>query len=88
MTTNADDRPDVDPSRDRFEDRLAQLEEIVGRMEDDSVGLEEALDLFERGMQLAKACRERLESVEQRVARLLDNDGDEITTTAFEQEEG
>jgi exonuclease VII small subunit len=41
------------------------------------VGLEEALELFESGMQLARSCRERLEEVEQRVARLLDSDADQ-----------
>jgi exodeoxyribonuclease VII small subunit len=56
---------------ERFEDQLARLEEIVDRLEDDSVGLEEALELFEQGMRLAKACRTRLEAVELKVARLL-----------------
>lgn len=56
-----------------FEEQLAQLEDIVSRLEDDSVGLEQALDLFERGMGLATSCRKRLESVEDRVRHLLAN---------------
>lgn len=56
---------------ERFEEQLAQLEEIVARLEDESVGLEEALELFERGMALSRACRSRLEEVEQRVEKLL-----------------
>lgn len=64
---------------DRFEDQLARLEEIVDRLEDESVGLEEALGLFENGMDLARRCRARLEEVEQRVTQLLEteNGGDE-----------
>ena len=58
---------------DRFEDQLERLEAIVARLEDDAVGLEQALDLFEQGMALAKACRTRLEAVEQRVSRLLED---------------
>jgi exodeoxyribonuclease VII small subunit len=58
----------------RFEDQLAQLESIVARLEDESVGLEEALGLFENGMDLAKKCRERLEDVETRVSQLLEGD--------------
>lgn len=65
---------------DRFEDQLARLEAIVDSLEDESVGLEEALDLFERGMQLAKACRARLESVEARVQKLLETADGEVTT--------
>jgi exodeoxyribonuclease VII small subunit len=59
---------------ERFEDQLGRLEEIVDRLEDDSVGLEEALGLFENGMDLARRCRARLEEVEQRVTQLLETE--------------
>jgi len=62
---------------DRFEDQLARLEEIVDRLEDESVGLEEALGLFENGMDLARHCRTRLEEVEQRVTQLLETENGE-----------
>ena len=71
---------------DRFEDQLARLEEIVTRLEDESVGLEEALGLFESGMELARTCRARLEEVEQRVTQLLQTDHDEEETADEEQE--
>jgi exodeoxyribonuclease VII small subunit len=59
---------------ERFEDQLENLEKIVARLEDESVGLEEALGLFESGMELARSCRARLEEVEQRVTQLLEDD--------------
>jgi len=62
---------------DRFEDQLARLEEIVDRLEDESVGLEEALGLFENGMDLARHCRARLDEVEQRVTQLLETEDGE-----------
>ena len=68
-----------DDRQERFEDQLARLEEIVERLEDEGVGLEEALGLFERGMELVKSCRTRLEQVEQRVARLLETEEGEAT---------
>jgi exodeoxyribonuclease VII small subunit len=77
--TGTSENPD---QNDRFEDQLERLEAIVARLEDDAVGLEQALDLFEQGMALAKACRTRLEAVEQRVSRLLE-DG---TTEDFDVE--
>ena len=74
---------------ERFEDQLARLEEIVGRLEDESVGLEEALGLFEQGMELASSCRSRLEQVEQRVARLLEErDPDGEATEELEVDGG
>jgi len=71
---------------DRFEDQLARLEEIVYRLEDESVGLEEALGLFENGMDLARRCRARLEEVEQRVTQLLESDNEEDEVADEESE--
>lgn len=59
-----------------FEEQLEELEAIVRRLDDESVGLEEALELFERGMGLAASCRRRLESVQHRVSELLEDGGE------------
>ena len=67
---------DAAKTGERFEDQLAKLEEIVARLEDESVGLEEALGLFEGGMELARSCRSRLEEVEQRVSQLLESESE------------
>jgi len=71
---------------ERFEDQLENLEKIVARLEDESVGLEEALGLFEDGMELARSCRARLEEVEQRVTQLLEDDAPEADTEDEELE--
>ena len=71
---------------DRFEDQLARLEEIVDRLEDESVGLEEALGLFENGMDLSRRCRARLEEVEQRVTQLLETENGEDEVVDEESE--
>lgn len=71
---------------DRFEDQLAKLEEIVDRLEDESVGLEEALGLFENGMDLARRCRARLAEVELRVTQLLESENGEDESPDEESE--
>jgi len=63
-------------SKETFEEALAQLEEVVARMEDEGVGLEEALKLFERGVKLSRRCRAQLSAVESRVEQLLAEAGD------------
>jgi len=78
---NAGEEPE-----ERFEDQLARLEGIVARLEDEAVGLEEALGLFEQGMALARSCRRRLEAVEQRVAQLLERDQSGSETAPLEVE--
>lgn len=76
----------AEPGEERFEEQLARLEQIVARLEDEGVGLEEALGLFEQGMALSRSCRRRLEAVEQRVSQLLDGDRGEGATAPLEVE--
>lgn len=76
-----------DARTDRFEDQLERLEEIVASLEDETVGLEEALGLFENGMELAKSCRARLEEVEKRVQQLLEtSEGDGPETAPLDED--
>lgn len=76
--------------KETFEEALTQLEEVVARLEDDSVGLEEAIKLFERGVKLARRCRTQLEGVEKRVEQLLAEaaEGAEPDTAPFTPTEG
>lgn len=69
MTKN--DEADSDLAR--FEAALAELEDIVTRLERGEMKLEESLKLFERGVALTKACRQSLETAELKVKQLLDN---------------
>ncbi|WP_338513052.1 exodeoxyribonuclease VII small subunit [Erwinia aphidicola] len=57
-----------------FETSLQQLEQIVTRLESGNLPLEEALNEFERGVQLARAGQQTLQQAEQRVQILLSDD--------------
>ncbi len=50
-----------------LEGLLAKLEAVVSDLEKGETGLEQSLDLFEKGMALVKVCNQRLESAEQRI---------------------
>jgi exodeoxyribonuclease VII small subunit len=54
-----------------FERAMADLEGVVGRLEQGDVPLEEALTAFERGVALTRACQEALAAAEQKVEILL-----------------
>jgi exodeoxyribonuclease VII small subunit len=54
-----------------FEAALTKLEERVRRLEGGDVSLEQALSLFEEGVELARTCHEQLEAAEERVASLV-----------------
>ena len=63
-----------------FETALTELEHIVNRLESGSLPLEEALNEFERGVQLARQGQSKLQQAEQRVQILLaDNEDSPLT---------
>ena len=58
-----------------FEKSLQQLEQIVNRMENGDLGLEESLTRFEEGIKLAKQCQDTLAKAELRVEQLIEKNG-------------
>ena len=69
---NSNDQAPID-----FEAALAELEELVGRMESGSLSLEESLAAFERGIKLTRECQSALRSAELRI-KALTQEGDEL----------
>lgn len=59
----------------KFEESLERLEKIVDDLEKGNVPLEQALKLFEEGMQLSSSCRKELEEAEGKVDILLKQNG-------------
>ena len=59
-----------------FEARLSELEQLVTRMEEGDLGLEESLQTFEHGVKLVKECQQALEKAEQKVKVLTSAAGD------------
>jgi len=53
-----------------FEEAQRELEEIVQRLERGDAPLDEALKLWERGEELYRFCRERLDAAEGKIEEL------------------
>ena len=68
-----------------FEESLAELEQLVERMEQGNLALEESLKLFERGVQLTRTCQKALKEAAQKVHILLEENG-EPTLKPFNDE--
>lgn len=60
-----------------FEQALAELNDIVARLESGETGLEESLDLFKKGVTLTEKCNKLLDTAEQKI-KIIENGGDEI----------
>jgi exodeoxyribonuclease VII small subunit len=58
-----------------FEDALAELEQLVNRLERGEISLEESLQSFERGVNLTRICQKALQEAEQKVQILIDKNG-------------
>lgn len=56
-----------------FETALAQLESLVARMESGTLPLDESLAVYEKGVELARICQQRLDHAEQQVKVLQGN---------------
>ena len=54
-----------------FEDALAELEQIVRRLEGGQIKLDEAIMSYERGAQLKQHCERKLNEAQQRVDRIV-----------------
>ena len=57
-----------------FEEALAQLETIVGKLESGDVPLEQAIELFQEGMHLSNFCTKKLEHVEKKIEMLMETE--------------
>jgi exodeoxyribonuclease VII small subunit len=53
-----------------FEEAQAELEQIVHRLETGEAPLDEALKLWERGEELYRFCKERLDAAEGKIEEL------------------
>lgn len=61
-----------------FEDAFARLERIVQRLEQGNLSLEEATQLYEEGITLARLCNELLNRAELRITRLQTSYGQQM----------
>ena len=57
-----------------FEESITKLESITNKLEAGNIPLEEALDLFQEGIELSKFCEKKLTEVEQKIEILKNCD--------------
>lgn len=69
-----------------FETSLTELEQIVGKLEDGDLLLEQSLELFEKGIKLSRECRTRLANAERRIEILIKDAEGNLTAEEIEPE--
>ncbi len=69
-----------------FESSLKRLEDIVESLEKGKVSLDDAVGLYEEGIQLSKECAEKLKATELKIRKLAKSVGDDFEVTDLDQE--
>ena len=54
-----------------FEDALAELEQIVSRLESGQVNLEDSIEIYERGSALKAHCEEKLKTAKEKIEKIV-----------------
>lgn len=57
-----------------FEENLEKLEDIVNKLENGDIPLDDAIGKFNDAMNLVKVCDERLKNAEKMVAKIVNDD--------------
>lgn len=60
----------------QLEKKLEELSELIDRMEQGGLSLEDSLEYFERGINLVRSCQETLLEAEQKIQLLTEKKGD------------
>jgi exodeoxyribonuclease VII small subunit len=58
-----------------FEEAIKQLTDIVSKIEQGQIPLQDSLNQYERGMALIKHCREILQKAEKRIEKISEPEG-------------
>jgi exodeoxyribonuclease VII small subunit len=70
-----------------FEKSIEKLEKIVEKLEKGDLGLDEMLDLFEKGVKLSKECASILDAADKKVNILIKGEDGTIKKEQFTQGE-
>ncbi len=69
-----------DVSELTFEQTINELTEIVGKIEQGQIPLQDSLEQYERGMVLIKHCRQILAKAEKRIEKISTESGPQNST--------
>nr|WP_206125385.1 exodeoxyribonuclease VII small subunit [Staphylococcus debuckii] len=64
-----------------FEEMMEELETIVKKLDNEAVSLEDALELYQKGMKLSASCDKTLKDAEKKVNQLMKNNDEEVEQT-------
>ena len=65
-----------DPNEENtLEENFRLLDDLIARLSDENISLDEAFDVYTRGMGLLKLCNDQIDRVEKKVLKLNEEGG-------------
>ncbi len=59
----------------KFEESMKNLKEVVLKLESEDVSLDEAIELYKKGIELSKECKDKLDCAKELVKSVIDENG-------------
>lgn len=71
----------------KFEEVLGNLEEIVSELQSGEVGLDDAIERYEKGVKAVRTCHEILKEAEKKIEILMKSSDGSLKAKPFESEQ-
>ena len=68
----------------KFEEAIVELEEIVKQLQAGNLSLDESMDKFKAGVELANLCNSKLQEAEKSITMLVEQSDGTMTQKEFE----
>ncbi len=68
-------------SERNFEQAMEELKSVVSMLDREDVGLDQAIELYKKGIELSKECKIKLEDAQKMVKSVIDENGNETELT-------
>lgn len=65
-------------SEKTFEENMVELQEIVEKLENGDVNLDDAIEEFQKAMDLIKSCDAKLKEAEDTISKIVDENKDVV----------
>ena len=68
----------------KFEEAIIELEGIIKQLESGELSLDDSMEKFKQGVELANVCNKKLEQAEKSITQLIENTDGTVTEEKFE----
>tara|TARA_B100000427_G_scaffold272386_1_gene239703 strand:- start:655 stop:894 length:240 start_codon:yes stop_codon:yes gene_type:complete len=68
-----------------FEQALSELEDIVEKLEQGDIDLEDSIDIYERGNLLKTHCEKKLESAKMKIDKIISQPDGDFSSESYEE---